>query len=146
MTRKIHRAAALVLLLASLPLFAHHSGAMFDRTKKVTVTGTVVKFQYVNPHSWIDVNVKSDDGTETIWAFEGGAPMQMRMAGLTPDILKAGDKVTITGHPLRDGRSAGAYIQIVLPDGSVRTTRPYGRPPGPAIPPSGPAPDNGSAP
>jgi Family of unknown function (DUF6152) len=115
---------AVAMWLASGPLLAHHSGAMFDRTKKVTVSGTVVMFQYVQPHSWIDVKVKNADGTETLWSFEAGAPPQMKMVGLTPDVLHAGDKITITGHPLRDGRPAAAFIEIKLPDGKVYNTKP----------------------
>jgi hypothetical protein len=111
-------------LFLSPLLLAHHSGAMFDRTKKVTLTGVVVKFFYGNPHSWIDIKVKRDDGKEILWAFEAGAPWQMKVAGLTPEVLKIGDKVTLTGHPLRDGRPAATYISIVLPDGTKRTTQP----------------------
>ena len=57
-------------------------------------------------------------------AFEAGAPPQMKMVGLTPDVLHAGDKITITGHPLRDGRPAAAFIEIKLPDGKVYNTKP----------------------
>lgn len=129
-----------VLLLASGPLLAHHSGAMFDRTKKITVTGTVVMFQYVQPHSWIDVKVKNDDGTETEWSFEAGAPPQMKMVGLTPDVLHAGDKITITGHPLRDGRPAAAFIELKLPNGKVYNTKPAA-----ALRPAQPGAPNGGA-
>ena len=123
MTRRIPLLSA-VLLLASGPLLAHHSGAMFDRSKKVTITGTVVQFQYVQPHSWIDVRTVDADGKEVIWAFEAGAPPQMRMVGLTTDVLKAGDKITITGHPLRDGRTAAAFIELTMPNGKVYNTKP----------------------
>jgi hypothetical protein len=118
-----------VSALVSAPLLAHHSAAMFDRTKKVTITGTVVQFQYVQPHSWIDVKTVDADGKETTWAFEGGAPIQMKMVGLTPDVLKVGDKITITGHPLRDGRTAAAFLELVLPNGKVLNTKPPGAQP-----------------
>ena len=135
--------SGIALLLASGPLLAHHSGAMFDRQKKVTITGTVVRFQYVQPHSWIDVKTVDADGKEHIWAFEGGAPPQMKMVGLTPDVLKAGDKITITGHPLRDGRTAAAFIELTLPNGKVYNTKPAAvfRPDGPPRPtaPAAPA-------
>jgi hypothetical protein len=111
---------------------------MFDRTKKITVHGTVVKFQYVQPHSWIDVMTMDTGGKEQLWAFEGGAPIQMKMVGLTPDVLKVGDKITITGHPLRDGRSAAAFIELTLPNGKVYNTKPRGGYPGaPGTPPPG---------
>ena len=133
------------MTVAAAPLMAHHSGAMFDRTRKVTVTGTVVMFQYVQPHSWIDVKVKNTDGTETEWSFEGGAPPQMKMVGLTPDVLHAGDQITITGHPLRDGRPAAAFIELTLPNGKVYNTKPAAplRPAQPGAPNGGsvPSPD-----
>jgi hypothetical protein len=135
-------------LVASLPVLAHHSGAMFDRTKKVTITGTVVQFQYAQPHSWIDVRTTDADGKEVIWAFEAGAPPQMRMVGLTPDVLKGGDKITITGHPLRDGRTAAAFIEVTLPNGKVYNTKPAQgmRPPQPTAHSSGTAPPSPASP
>jgi hypothetical protein len=130
------------VLVASGPLMAHHSGAMFDRTKKVTVTGTVVMFQYVQPHSSIDVKVKNANGTETPWSFEAGAPPQMKMVGLTPDVLHAGDRITITGHPLRDGRPAAAFIELKMPDGKIYNTKPAAplRPAQPVAPNGGAVP------
>jgi Family of unknown function (DUF6152) len=133
----------IALLLASGPLLAHHSAAMFDRTKKVTVHGTVMRFQYAQPHSWIDVMTIGPDGKGQLWAFEGGAPIQMKMVGLTPDVLKVGDKITITGHPLRDGRPAAAFLELTLPNGKVYNTKPPGGLPGapgyvPSPPPSPP--------
>jgi len=152
--RRVPILAAAALLLTSAPLLAHHSGAMFDRTKKVTITGTVVLFQYVQPHSWIDVTTTDADGTEVRWSFEAGAPPQMKMVGLTPDVLHAGDKITITGHPLRDGRTAAAFIELTLPNGKVYNTKPAAayRPAQPGAPnggaPQGPEspPASGSAP
>jgi hypothetical protein len=101
---------------------------MFDRTKKVTVSGVITEFQYANPHSWIDLNVTGPDGKVVEWAFEAGAPGQMKSVGLTPSQLKTGDKVTVTGYPLRDGRPAGAFLEIVMPDGKLITTRPQTAP------------------
>ncbi len=125
--------AAATVLVASQAL-AHHSGAMFDRSRKVTVTGTVVKFQWVNPHSWIDINVTGDDGKTVLWSFEAGTPGQMRPTGLTPEVLKLGDTVTITGYPLRDGRPAAAYVQAVTADGKLYNTRAQGQTPqGPLV-------------
>jgi len=125
--------AAASVLFASQAL-AHHSGAMFDRSRKVTVTGTVVKFQWVNPHSWIDINVTDNDGKTVLWSFEAGTPGQMRPTGLTPEVLKLGDTVTITGYPLRDGRSAAAYVQAVTADGKLYNTRAQGQTPqGPLV-------------
>ena len=118
MLKRISIAAAGLLALAG-PALAHHSGAMFDRTKKVTVSGVVKTYAYTQPHSWIDVTVTDPSGKVVEWSFEGGAPGQMKSVGLTPSVLKAGDKVTVTGYPLRDGRSGGAFLEIVMPDGKV---------------------------
>ncbi|MEO6341368.1 MAG: DUF6152 family protein [Caulobacteraceae bacterium] len=126
--------AALGLMLAAGPALAHHSAAMFDRTKKVTVTGVVKDFQYTQPHSWIDVNVPEPKGKTVEWSFEGGTPGQMKAVGLSPSTLKSGDKVTITGYPLRDGRPGAAFLEVTLPNGQTVTTRP------PTAPPPTPAP------
>ena len=127
-------ALLIVALLWTAQAMAHHSAAMFDRSRKVTVTGTVVKFQWVNPHSWIDLNVRADDGTTVLWSFEAGTPGQMRPTGLTPEVLKVGDTVTITGYPLRDGRTAAAYVQLVTADGTRYDTRAQGQTPqGPLV-------------
>jgi len=119
--RKIAWAAAAAVALTALPALAHHSGAMFDRSKKVTISGTVTNFEYVQPHSWIDVRTEGD-GKPVTWAFEGGAPGQMKMVGLTPQTLHVGDKITITGYPLRDGRTGGAFIELTLPNGKTVST------------------------
>jgi hypothetical protein len=117
------------------PALAHHSSAMFDGTKTVTVSGEVKRYQFVQPHTWIDVGVKDASGKETVWAIEGGATGQMRNIGLPPSALKPGDKVTVTAHPLRDGRSAGAFVSIVMPDGKTLSARnPQAVPPPPAQP------------
>lgn len=119
--RKLGLAVASLMLIAA-PAVAHHSAAMFDRTKKVTLVGVVKDFQYTQPHSWIDVNVESPKARRGEWAFEAGAPSQMKAAGITPSSLKAGDKITITGYPLRDGRNGAAFLELTLPNGEVRTT------------------------
>ena len=121
--------AGVTILLASAalcgawPAAAHHSSAMFDSTKVVTVTGPVKDYQFVQPHTWIDVGVVDGAGKETVWAVEGGATGQMKNIGLTPSTLKPGDKVTLTIHPLRDGRPAGSFISIVMPDGRMLSAR-----------------------
>ena len=150
MSRILASCLIITALLASGAVAAHHSGAMFDRTKKITVHGTVVQFQYVQPHSWIDILSTDANGKEQRWSFEAGAPMQMKMVGLTPDVLKVGDKITITGHPLRDGRPAAAFIELTLPSGKVYNTKPqagYSKTPGAlALPPSATAPPDSASP
>lgn len=92
-------------------LNAHHSGAMFDETKEVTVTGTVKEFQYTNPHSWLLVDVKGEDGKIITWGFEAEGPSTLLRAGIRPSDLPPGTGITISGRPMRDGRPAAAWTK-----------------------------------
>lgn len=110
---------------ATFPVWAHHSGAMFDRTKVVKLEGTIVKYDYTNPHSWITLTVQDAQGKPVMWGVEGFTPNAMKNWGLTPNTVKAGDKLVVTVHPLRDGRNGGSIIEITLADGHhVDTTLP----------------------
>ena len=102
---------AAAALAASVPVLAHHSGAMFDDMKEVTVTGVVKNFQYTNPHSWLIVDVKEADGKVTTWGFEAEGPSTMVRAGIRKNDFEAGTPVTVTGHPMRDGRPAAAWMK-----------------------------------
>jgi hypothetical protein len=93
------------------PVVAHHSGAMFDDKKEVTLTGTVKEFQYTNPHSWLLVDVKGGDGKVTTWGFEAEGPSTLLRAGIRARDFTPGTVVTITGHPMRDGRPAATWIK-----------------------------------
>ena len=101
--------AALAAL--SFQAVAHHSGAMFDDKKQVTVTGKVKEFQYTNPHSWLLVDVKGNDGQVTTWGFEAEGPSTLQRAGIRKSDFAPGTPVTITGHPMRDGRPAAAWMK-----------------------------------
>jgi hypothetical protein len=105
------------LLLATTAASAHHSFAMFDLGKDVTVDAVIKEVQFTNPHVWLQILVKDDKGTETEWSIESGAPGMMLRNGWKPSTLKAGDKVTLTLHPLRDGRPGGSLVKVVVPDG-----------------------------
>lgn len=114
--------AALALLMTG-QAFAHHSGAMFDRTKTVTVTGAVKRYLYTNPHSWVTVVAKSDDGAQITWDVEAFTPLAMQRWGIVPSTLKEGDLITLRLHPLRDGRRGGSLVDITLASGRyVHTT------------------------
>jgi len=113
---------ALIAALVGGSALAHHSGAMFDRTKKVELAGTVKQYQFANPHVWIELMVPAKDGKAVQWSIEGEGPPIMARMGLGPSVLKAGDKVTIQAHPLRDGRTGGSFIAITLADGKVVTS------------------------
>ena len=108
-----------MLTLPAGPALAHHSGAMFDRTKTVTITGEIKKFDYVNPHAWLDIMAPDASGKIAEWSVEMSAPIGLKKVGLTPSNLKAGDKVTVHAHPLRDGRPGGSFIDVQLADGRV---------------------------
>lgn len=109
-----------IVSFAAVPSLAHHSGAMFERTKTVELLGTIKEYQFSNPHVWLEVMVP-DKGTKdpVQWSIEGEGPAIMARMGLGPSVLKAGDKVTVKAHPLRDGRTGGSLISVTLPDGRV---------------------------
>lgn len=111
------------ILLLSAPVFGHHSTAMFDANKTITVTGTVKEFQYSNPHSWLIVEVRSDDGSVLTWGFEAEGPTTLMRSGIRKSTLPAGTRLTITGHPMTDGRPAAAWVKAVLEDGSELNPR-----------------------
>ena len=118
---------AAALALSGTVASAHHSFAMFDLGKDVTVEAVVKEVQFTNPHVWLQILVKDDKGAETEWSIESGAPGMMLRNGWKPSTLKAGDKVTLTLHPLRNGTPGGSLVRVKVPDG--RTL-------GPGAPPS----------
>ncbi len=141
-TMKIAVAAG-VLVGLGVPASAHHSGAMFDPEKTITLKGVVKEFEYTNPHSWLWVTVTNDDKTMTDWGFEAEGPSTLFRAGIKKGDLKPGDKVTVTGRPMRDGRPAAAWVNVIKEDGRVlqpraapvTTTAPVT--PAPTTPPGG---------
>lgn len=107
-----------LLLGASAPAAAHHSfSAIFDASKPVTVTGTVTRIEWMNPHTWIYLDVKKDDGTVEPWALEMGSPNRLMRYGWNQDSLPTGTAVTITGSRARDGSLKAAVDTVTLPDG-----------------------------
>lgn len=97
---------------------AHHSFAMFDLEDRVELHGVVKEFQWTNPHTWIQLIVTNEDGSETEWSLEGAPVNMLARRGWKSTSLKTGDEVTITGNPLVDGRPGATYITIVLDDGT----------------------------
>jgi Family of unknown function (DUF6152) len=114
------RMAAVVLVAAGLPMGAqaHHSfAAEFDASKVVHLDGTVVQFSWVNPHSWIYMDVKKADGTIDHWKIEGGAPSLLLRRGWNRDSLTAGARVVVDAYQSRDGALRASARDIVFPDG-----------------------------
>ncbi len=125
------RLAALIILAGSSPVMAHHSFAMFDQSKPVTLSGSVTAFEWTNPHAYIEIDVTREKGGVQHWSIELGSPSILMQAGWKFKDLKKGDKVTARISPLRSGQPGGLLIQVTLADGRVLGNGP-GR--GPAAP------------
>jgi hypothetical protein len=117
-------------LLLGQPLVAHHSFAMFDSVNKATITGTVTRFEWTNPHVFIEMDVPGQNGETKHWSVELGSPSILQRSGWKFSDIKAGEKVTAIVNPLRDGRPGGMLYRLTLADGSMRGN---GGPP-PAVP------------
>ena len=116
-TRSLGGLAVLTAALAVAPAcaYAHHSFAMFDQSKQVTVAGTVRDFQWTNPHAFIEL----EDAQGKTWGVELNSPNNLVRQGWKRTIIKAGDKVSVVLNPLRDGRPGGLFTTLTLPDGRV---------------------------
>ena len=117
MTRVSSAVAAAALLLSSSVADAHHSFAMFDLGKDVTVEAVIKEVQFTNPHVWLQILVADGKGGQTEWSIESGAPGMMLRSGWKPSTLKPGDKVTLTMHPLKNGSPGGSLVSVKVPDG-----------------------------
>ena len=120
----IATSAVALLGVSAGAAFAHHSGAMFDAAKEVTLQGTVKEFQYTNPHSWLVVSVPDAAGKVTDWSFEAEGPSTLLRAGIKKSSLMPGEKVTVKGHPLKDGRPGAGLMNVTKADGTVLNPRP----------------------
>ncbi len=103
-------------LLSAATAWGHHSGAMFDAQKTVTLEGSVKTFQWSNPHCWIQLLVPTASGTVE-WSIEMGSTTELYRSGWRPGTLKPGDKVTVAVHPVRDQSPGGAFVSAAGADG-----------------------------
>ena len=110
--------ASIAAFALSVPASAHHSFAMFDSTKEVTVQGPVKEFEWTNPHSWLRVMVTDQKtGKPVLWAFELSSPARLTTMGMHANSVKNGDMVSVTFHPMKDGSRGGQFVQATLPGG-----------------------------
>ena len=110
-------AAGAIGLLSMSAVFAHHSFTQFDRSTEMIKTGTVVRWAFNNPHSWLYMNIENEDGTETLWSFEGSAPPSLIPRGITGSTFEPGDTVMFMYCPMVDGRPGGHLGWAKLGDG-----------------------------
>ena len=111
--------AAAALLTASLPAAAHHAfGAEFDATRPVLLKGKIVKMEWVNPHTWIHVEIVKPDGSKEVWMVEGGSPNSLLRRGANKDSFPVGTEVVVDGYQARDHNELRANARnVTFPDG-----------------------------
>jgi hypothetical protein len=118
--------AGTAMAMYAIPAFAHHSFAMFDGHKKVTLQGTVKEFDWTYPHMWIVMMVPDAKGQQRQWTIEMGAPSTAAKDGWVPKTLTPGMKVTAVIRPLKDGSNGGQFLMVTLPGGKVMNTNAAG--------------------
>src|SRR6476659_4158313 len=117
-TKILSVVAAAAILAAAVPALAHHSfAAEFDAKKPVKLQGTVTRMEWINPHSWIHIDVKKPDGTVEEWMVEGGTPNTLLRRGFSKDSLKPGTEIVVDGLQSKDGRNRANGRDLTLPDG-----------------------------
>ncbi len=118
--RNLLHALALVAgsAITTMPALAHHSfAAEFDMEQPIKLRGTVTEVEFMNPHSWIHIDVKKDDGTVESWAIEGGTPNTLFRMGINQNSLKVGTEIIVDGYRSRDGANRANGRDVTLPDG-----------------------------
>jgi hypothetical protein len=110
--------AGVALLSLAAPVWAHHAfAAEFDEKRPIKLAGTVTKWELVNPHSWIHMDVKNADGTVTAWTVEGGSPNALLRKGFTKNSLPEGTEIVVEGYQAKDGANRGVAASLTYKDG-----------------------------
>lgn len=140
--RKLQSIGLMLALLTTGLASAHHSFAMFDQTKRVTLKGTVTAFQWTNPHAFIQMSVVNAAGAKEEWSIELNSPNNLKRQGWSSTSLKAGDQVSLDTFPLRDqsDHMGGLFVQVTLADGKVLKENAFANARGPVNVPEGQAP------
>jgi hypothetical protein len=112
------------LTLTALPIFAHHSFAAEYESKEVTLTGTITKVEWTNPHIYFYIDVKDASGNVVNYAVEGYPPNTLKRTGFTKSDLKIGDLVTVTAYPAKDSTNRVAGREVTFPDGGKKFAGP----------------------
>jgi len=113
-------------VIATGSAVAHHSTAMFDMAKNVTLQGTIKEFQWTNPHTFIYIDVPNAGGGVEEYGIEGMSPNYLARVGWDKHTLSTGDKVELVIHPLKDGRKGGFDVSVKMPDGKLMYNLPHG--------------------
>ena len=108
----------LFVVLAAVPVLAHHGGAGYD-AKTIVLTGTVKQFQFTNPHSWIQVDAKDQTGKVLEWSVEWGSPNSLSREGVHPSTFPVGAKVTLEVHQVKSGAPLSSFVAAKLEDGTI---------------------------
>jgi hypothetical protein len=118
--------AGLGMAFLAAPAFSHHSFAMFDVSQTLVVEGVVTEYELTNPHSWLRIEAMDiESGQMREWAFEASSPAVQALYGMGRNSVHAGDGITVTYHPMRDGARGGQFVEAVLDDGTefIRANR-----------------------
>ena len=129
--KRILAGSLLTALLVATPVLAHHAAAGIDRSKTVTVEGTVKQFKWGNPHCWLDIEAPNAAGVMSLWSLEMTSPAFLVRAGWKSTTLKAGEMVKFTARPFKNGDAGGIFVSVTLPDGRTLTEQAQ-----PAAPPA----------
>ena len=117
-TKRAIVVAGVGLLLAAVPVWAHHAfSAEFDINRPLKIQGTLAKWEMINPHSWFHIDVKNPDGTTVTWMIEGGSPNQLIKNGITKNSLAIGTELVIEGYQVKDGTNKGVGRNLLLANG-----------------------------